>query len=357
MVIAIILFTLFIFLLLFKKFQIFIRSLLITLPFNTPEKFLGSKLKLSNRKNFSTATYKSSLNPSFVTGFADGESCFTIIIIKDRNYKKGWRVKLEFIISLHEKDKPLLEEIKIYFRVGDIYKQGAKSIQFIVQSVKGLQVIINHFDKYPLITQKKSDFLLFKQAFNIIKGRKHLREEGAFLKIVAIKASINRGLLGELNAIFSYVIPEVRPLVEDSKVQDPNWLAGFISAEGCFDVSIIKSSKCKSGFQVQLRFRITQNIRDECLMKSLIDYFHCGYLSRPKDIVNFTLTNFKDITQKLIPLFLTPAGGINIHVIKNEDLKDFCRVAEMIQQNKHLTLEGLEEIRKIKSGMNRGRSL
>ena len=115
-----------------------------------------------------------------------------------------------------------MEEIKIYFRVGDIYKQGAKSIQFIVQSVKDLQVIINHSDKYPLITQKKSDFLLFKQAFNIIQGIKHLREEGAFLKIVAIKASINRGLLGELNAIFSDVIPQVRPLVEDSKVQDPN---------------------------------------------------------------------------------------------------------------------------------------
>ena len=65
-------------------------------------------------------------------------------------------------------------------------------------------------------------FLLFKQTFNIIQGRKHLREEGAFLKIVAIKASIaaaaaaaaaNRGLLGELNAIFSDVIPQVRPLV------------------------------------------------------------------------------------------------------------------------------------------------
>ena len=67
-------------------------------------------------------------------------------------------LKLEFIISLHEKDKALLEEIKIYFRVGDIYKQGAKSIQFIVQSVKDLQVIINHFDKYPLITQKKEWF-------------------------------------------------------------------------------------------------------------------------------------------------------------------------------------------------------
>ena len=80
-------------------------------------------------------------------------------------------------------------------------------------------------------------------------------------------------------------------------------------SEGCFDVSIIKSSKCKSGFQVKLTFRITQNIRDECLIKSLIYYFHCGYLSRPKDIVNFTLTNFKDITQKLIPIFSSASWG------------------------------------------------
>jgi hypothetical protein len=36
---------------------------------------------------------------------------------------------------------------------------------------------------------------------------------------------------------------------------------------------------------------------------------------------------------------------------------DFCKVAELIRQKKHLTAEGLGQIRKIKAGMNRGRKL
>ena len=32
------------------------------------------------------------------------------------------------------------------------------------------------------------------------------------------------------------------------------------------------------------------------------------------------------------------------------DLADFCQVAEMMKVKKHITLEGLEQIRKIKAG-------
>ena len=46
------------------------------------------------------------------------------------------------------------------------------------------------FDKYPLLSQKKGDFLLFKKAFNIILNKEHLTEDG-LRKIAAIKASIN----------------------------------------------------------------------------------------------------------------------------------------------------------------------
>jgi hypothetical protein len=34
---------------------------------------------------------------------------------------------------------------------------------------------------------------------------------------------------------------------------------------------------------------------------------------------------------------------------------DFCRVAELLKQKKHLTWEGLGQIRQIKEGMNKGR--
>jgi hypothetical protein len=55
-----------------------------------------------------------------------------------------------------------------------------------------LAVIINYFDKYPLISQKHADFsaTLFKQAFNVILNKEHLTEDGP-RKIVAIKASMN----------------------------------------------------------------------------------------------------------------------------------------------------------------------
>lgn len=74
-------------------------------------------------------------------------------------------------ISLHNKDKPLLEQIKIFIGVGKIFKQGLQAYRYEVSSVKDLQVIINHFYKFLLKTGKKSDYELWKEIFNIIKNK------------------------------------------------------------------------------------------------------------------------------------------------------------------------------------------
>ena len=62
------------------------------------------------------------------------------------------------------------------------------SIKFFLRELTN--VIIPHFDKYPLITQKRADFELFKTAFEIINHQEHLRIEG-LRKLVAIKTSLN----------------------------------------------------------------------------------------------------------------------------------------------------------------------
>lgn len=84
--------------------------------------------------------------------------------------------------------------MKSYFgNVGNISK-SQHSAQFRVASLKDLtNIIIPHFDKYPLLTQKKADFLLFKKAINIINGKEHLTKEG-LEKFVALKGSLNLGL-------------------------------------------------------------------------------------------------------------------------------------------------------------------
>lgn len=42
---------------------------------------------------------------------------------------------------------------------------------------------------------------------------------------------------------------------------------------------------------------------------------------------------------------------------KAKDFADFKKVAELMDSKSHLTEYGLESIRKIKAGMNRGRSI
>ena len=81
-------------------------------------------------------------------------------------------------------------------------------------------------------------------------------------KFVKLKASVNKGLTEELKKYFPDIIPVERPEVNLSKIIYPNWFAGFTSGEGCFSVEILKSSTYNIGFQVILKFSISQHTRD-----------------------------------------------------------------------------------------------
>jgi hypothetical protein len=81
--------------------------------------------------------------------------------------------------------------IKAYFGgVGGIFKHGKDSILYYVSSFKDLPVVIDHFDKYPLITQKRADFELFKKVVDLMNRKEHLTHDG-LTKVVCLKASIN----------------------------------------------------------------------------------------------------------------------------------------------------------------------
>lgn len=96
-------------------------------------------------------TTTTNLNPYFFTGFIDAEGCFNIYLQEHAQCKTGWRVQAAFFIRLHKKEKALMELIKAYLGVGRIYDQGD---EIRVISIKELKAIVNHLEKYPLITQK-----------------------------------------------------------------------------------------------------------------------------------------------------------------------------------------------------------
>ena len=80
-----------------------------------------------------------------------------------------------------------MEEIQATLGVGKIYKHCKDSVQYRVVSIKELQVIVDHFDKNQLITQKLADLELFKQVVDLINRKEHLTIEG-LQQIVNLRA-------------------------------------------------------------------------------------------------------------------------------------------------------------------------
>jgi hypothetical protein len=181
--------------------------------------------------------------------------------------------------------------------------------------------------------------------------KQHLDLEG-LKEIVSIRASMNKGLSKLLMESFPGITPVERPEVEGEGTIDSNWLVGFIEGEGCFDINIV-DYKTKIGSQVQLRFRISQHIRDQQLMESFVTYFGCGtlHIDSRNPVVTLVITKLSDIQAKILPLFENyPLKGV-----KGLDYADLCKAVILVNDKAHLTTEGLEQIRSIKVGMNTGR--
>jgi hypothetical protein len=316
--------------------------------------------------------------PWFITGFADAEGCFLIIVRKAPKNNLGWQLEPAFIINLHKKDVELLKLIQSYFGgAGRIGKERNGCCDFTVSSLDAiLAKIIPHFDKYPLKSQKLADYLLFREVVMMMKRREHLTALG-LQKIINIRATLNRGLTPALKEAFPNSVAVPRPQLfnlhsaQTPDTQDksmtalrrvenqstlalhPSWVAGFTSGDGTFIVSIRRSKALKVGARVSIIFGITQHIRDELLLKSLVNFFLCGQAYSYESHTEFKSQSFIDNYEKILPFFRKyPILGV-----KSRDFEDWGKVAEMIKTKAHLTNEGLDQIRQIKAGMNLGRSI
>lgn len=186
-----------------------------------------------------------------------------------------------------------------------------------------------------------------------IQRKEHLTEDG-LQAIVNLRATLNWGLTSVLMKAFPLTTPIPRPQLEgNQKVPHPEWVAGFASGECCFMIKVLKSPNFKIGFQVQICFQLTQHNRDYLLMKRIMEYLDSdGNLNRSKEVVEYRIYKYSDLRDKIIPFFEKhPVRGV-----KHLDYLDWVRVVELITKKAHLTVDGLDEIRQIKAGMNKGRS-
>jgi hypothetical protein len=144
------------------------------------------------------------------------------MIDKNQKRKLGWRVQAKFQIGLHKRDLALLLKVQQFFGgIGSIGKSG-KMVFYSVSSAKDLtNFIIPHFLQYSLLTQKLTDFLLFKAIVDLIVNKNHLTIEG-LNQIINIKASMNRGLSQIVKSNFSNIVPVNRSIINTDNIPDPH---------------------------------------------------------------------------------------------------------------------------------------
>jgi LAGLIDADG endonuclease len=125
---------------------------------------------------------------------------------------------------LNLKDKLLLENIKYTLGIGNIfYNSNDKTYKFKVSNINELNdVIIPHFKKYFLITQKRIDFELFSKIIEIKKNKEHLTKQG-LQKIINLKATLNLGISNSLLENFPETIVNERDVYNNNiNIPDSN---------------------------------------------------------------------------------------------------------------------------------------
>jgi hypothetical protein len=100
----------------------------------------------------------------------------------------------------------------------------------------------------------------------------------------------------------------------------------------------------KNGFYLLRRYQINGSF--SLILGSGKIYKYPG-----KPAVVLTIFNFSDINNLIIPFFdKNPLLGVKLI-----DYLDWCKVAKLMIEGSHLTKEGVNLIREIQSGMNKGR--
>ena len=139
----------------------------------------------------------------WITGYVDGEGCFSINFIRQphrynrRGYKTGFQVAHEFAVTQGASSVDSLHLLMKFFGVGNVYinkrydNHKEHMYRYCVRAREELvKTIIPFFDRYPLRTSKQDNFLKFAECMDLMGIGAHLTSSG-LIKIVKIAETMN----------------------------------------------------------------------------------------------------------------------------------------------------------------------
>lgn len=147
----------------------------------------------------------------YVSGFVDGEGCFSISFRLLSRMKTGVEVRPSF--SLAQKKSSLnyllLKKIRDTFNVGAIRNDQRGCYKYETRSLTDIQrKIIPFFKKYPLYTEKSKDFILFVEICSRMEKGEHLTLNG-LKEILSVSEKLNPSVTKRFSRM------ELKHLIQD----------------------------------------------------------------------------------------------------------------------------------------------
>ena len=130
--------------------------------------------------------------PSYVSGYFDGEGCFTVSISPRATLKVGWEVRPSVSVSQNEDRSQVLHQIMEYFGCGTIRRDsGDLTVKWEVRSLSTIQErVVPHFLRWPILSAKQNDVELFIAVCDRMERREHL-QPGGLIAIVRLIKEMN----------------------------------------------------------------------------------------------------------------------------------------------------------------------
>lgn len=136
------------------------------------------------------------MDGQYIAGFVDGEGSFHVAFQERKDLRFGWQAVPEFHVSQNFPSRKVLEGIRDtlqcgYIKANDAAGKADKTLVYVVRDRKDLlQKIIPFFERYPLLSEKRNDFELFRKIVRRIEAGEHLKLEG-FEQIVCLAYAMN----------------------------------------------------------------------------------------------------------------------------------------------------------------------
>ena len=136
-----------------------------------------------------------------------------------------------------------------------------------------------------------------------------------------------------------------------SKKLEAHWVVGFVDGEGCFFIGINRHPEMTAGVQVLPEFTVVQHQRDIQLLHALKQFFGCGVVRvNHGDRMAYRVRKLEHLRELITPFF-------EAHPLQSKkwiDFLKFRKVLMLMDRGAHLTPQGLEDIKRVASSMNRG---